>query len=838
MASPGLSESQIIVVSNRLPVSLKKERTGWNVKLSSGGLVAALSGMDKEKYPSVWVGWPGCGIVDEEKDEVAGLLRDQGCVPVFLSEKISDEHYNGFSNGVLWPLFHYLHNNLQYNDKLWTSYLSANQSFADTVESIYRPGDTIWIHDLHLMLVAKMLRRQLPKATIGFFLHIPFPSPEIFKVFPWKREVLSGVLECDLVGFHTYEYAQNFLRTCAIVLGLETKPNGVTVKGKFVRVGVFPIGIEPKKFLEKMETEKVQKRVEELKAIFAGKQVIIGVDRLDYIKGVPHKLLGFEGFLEKYPEWRDKVVLVQVAVPSRADGPEYKQLKDETDELVGRINGAFAVSRDKYNEGVATQLGRVAPVQYLYRSVDMDELCALYRVASCCFVTSIRDGMNLVCLEYIASQQGTCGSLILSEFAGAAQSLCGGAILINPWNTDEMVDALHTAMTMTPEQRQVKHDLMFNYVMKYTSAFWGQLFITELHTFKPPSPGPSAPSSAAATPLSTPLLSRAARVAVVPALPHEDSSPNLINGVFSPNILHSLGKIDSPLLGLYSASPRMSRPTSPSVGPIRLNSRSLQSAYKESSKRLFLLSYEGTLVPQHDTHHVERPSWKLLAQLKELAKYKENEIVILSEHNQKNLMEWFNGVRLILVSNGMQLRPGCTEWEPLFPEVNTEWKEAVRPLFKYYTVRTPGAKVEETDMQMQWDYSKADITFGKTQARELNQNLDSMPLKVIRGNKTLTVTPHEMNTTTIVQRIIGQMTTFDFMFSDCPQANIVAERMVEETESVSKCFVFQMGEAGSKDNSSTSSGRGGGGAGGISSPAYYMSDSDELQEVFDLLVAS
>lgn len=459
--------SRLLVISNRLPLTIKRTpEGGWSFTMSSGGLVAGLSGL-KESTDFIWIGWLGQDIDPAERPALCKILLEQhSCVPVFVPDDLADAYYNGFSNKILWPLFHYMPGELKFQDHLWESYCEANQIFADAISRVYKEGDLVWVHDYHLMLVPQLLRETRPNAKIGWFLHTPFPSSEIYRVLPVRDKVLRGILECDMIGFHTYDYARHFQSACTRILGLETTPDGVDTKTRFVSVGVFPIGIEPDKFFHGLDNKEIQDRVAELKERYKGKKIIIGVDRLDYIKGVPHKLEGFELFLQQQPEWQGKVVFIQIAVPSRTDVEEYQRLRQDVNESVGRINGIFG-TLDYY------------PIHYLNKSVNFVQLTALYRISDVCYITSIRDGMNLVSYEYITCQEDNHGVLILSEFAGSAQSL-SGAVMVNPWDTQQLADAVHQALTMPADERASRHQKLFRYVTTYTSAFWGESFVAHL----------------------------------------------------------------------------------------------------------------------------------------------------------------------------------------------------------------------------------------------------------------------------------------------------------------------------------------------------------------------
>lgn len=471
--APGLRTPRLIVVSNRLPVSMENSSGDWTFRISSGGLVSALAGL-KNKIPFVWVGWTGLEVASGEQEALRQRLLDENnCYPVFLSEQDANDYYNGFCNDVLWPLFHYVplpilssSGERKFDFKYWAAYSKANHRFAEAVMQVYQPGDLVWVQDYHLMLLPSLLRKRLRDVIIGFFLHTPFPSSEVYRILPVRNKILQGVLAADLIGFHTYDYARHFLSVCTRILGLEASPKGVNYKNRFAHVGIFPIGIDPNAFISALGTQSVQDGIANLSSKFRGKKVLLGVDRLDYIKGVPHKLMAFETLLARHPEWKGQVVLIQIAVPSRTEVEAYKELITQTNELVGRINGKY--SSFEYS-----------PIIFMNQSVNFNHLCALYSLADVAVVTSIRDGMNLVSYEYVMCQQERHGVLVLSEFAGSAQSL-SSAIRVNPWNIEELASALHEALSLTDRERELKHWKLYHYVTKHTAAFWGQSFVTEL----------------------------------------------------------------------------------------------------------------------------------------------------------------------------------------------------------------------------------------------------------------------------------------------------------------------------------------------------------------------
>ncbi|KAG2361783.1 glycosyltransferase family 20 protein [Suillus spraguei] len=500
--SADMEGKHLIVVANRLPITITKDASGeYHFKMSSGGLVSALSGF-KKSLSFTWIGWPGFYIPPKDRAYVdKRLMEEYSCQAVYLDDDVAEGHYNGFSNSILWPLFHYHPGEMNFDEENWLMYRQANFRFAETVRSQITPGSMVWVQDYHLMLLPMILRglvdgasggeyqkqeltkiaegieeevdissERIPDVKIGFFLHTPFPSSEIYRILPVRREILLGVLFCDLIGFHTYDYARHFLSSCTRILGLPTMPNGVEFEGRLAHVGTFPIGIEPASFIKNLEKESVKSRIAQLEQRFNGVKVIVGVDRLDYIKGVPQKLHALELFLTQHPEWIGKVVLVQLAVPSRQDVEDYQNLRSTVNELVGRINGRFGTVE-------------FMPIHFMHKSLAFDELCALYAISDVCLVTSTRDGMNLVSYEYIACQQARQGAMILSEFAGAAQSL-NGSIVVNPWDPQQVADAIHEAVTMDTETRAENHRKLFKYVNKYSAAFWGTSFIKEMGKLK------------------------------------------------------------------------------------------------------------------------------------------------------------------------------------------------------------------------------------------------------------------------------------------------------------------------------------------------------------------
>jgi trehalose 6-phosphate synthase/phosphatase len=471
--------SRILIVSNRLPVTVARgEDGGVVVTRSAGGLATGLSGTHGEA-DSVWIGYPGelRRLRKAELRELNARFAEQRLVPVTLSAAEVRKYYEGYSNGILWPMFHYLLDQLELDlGGNWETYVEVNRRFAEAVAAEYRPGDLVWVQDYQLMLVPEFLRELLPEAVIGFFLHIPFPSAEVFRILPRRERVLRGLLGADLIGFHTFAYARHFATALLHVLGLEPGVDSVTVGDRTVRFGVFPMGIDAEVFDRRSRSEAVKAEVTRIRDELRGCRMFLSIDRLDYTKGLRRRLLAFERLLRERPELRGVVKLLQVVVPSRTKVDSYAQFGRQVDELVGRINGAFS---DVH----------YAPVQHLYRSVDEDQLTALYRAADVMLVTPLRDGMNLVSKEFVAARSDEDGVLVLSEFAGAAAEL-GEAIQINPYDLESQVAAFERALAMPEAERRARMRSLRRRVFKSSVSHWAGEFVGRLESIEPPSQPP------------------------------------------------------------------------------------------------------------------------------------------------------------------------------------------------------------------------------------------------------------------------------------------------------------------------------------------------------------
>ncbi|MFC2175574.1 bifunctional alpha,alpha-trehalose-phosphate synthase (UDP-forming)/trehalose-phosphatase [Bacteroidota bacterium] len=462
--------SKTIIVSNRLPVRIERQEDGYTFKPSEGGLATGLGSIYKQGN-NVWIGWPGASFKSETvKKEITEGLAKESMKPVFLSQQEVEDYYLGFSNQTLWPAFHYFVQFIHYDQKMWQAYKKVNQKFADSILESLNPGDIVWLHDYQLLLVARMLREKLPDITIGFFQHIPFPSYEVFRMIPWRRELLDGMLGADYLGFHTYDDMRHFLSSVHRLAGYSYNRNEIQLENRLVVADSLPMGIDYQKFAQNALTEATQKRVKQYRKNFGDGKLILSMDRLDYSKGIPKRLEAFDLFLEQNPDYREKTSLLLFVVPSRDEVPSYQDLKEEVDKLVGNINS-------KYGSFGWT------PIHYFYRSYPFDSLSALFRMCDVAMITPLRDGMNLVCKEYIASRTDKTGVLILSEMAGSSKEL-SDALLVNPNDIPAMANAIKKALNMPVEKQAKNMDVMQKSLQKYDIFNWVELFIRNLKWVK------------------------------------------------------------------------------------------------------------------------------------------------------------------------------------------------------------------------------------------------------------------------------------------------------------------------------------------------------------------
>ncbi|MCD8193923.1 MAG: bifunctional alpha,alpha-trehalose-phosphate synthase (UDP-forming)/trehalose-phosphatase, partial [Tannerellaceae bacterium] len=461
---------KLIIISNRLPVKIVDDNGAHKITRSDGGLATGLNSLttSDDKH---WIGWPGMYLEEgEEKKKINQELESYKYHPVYLTPEQIENYYEGYSNSILWPLCHYFNTNVEYNNEYWEAYKQVNALFCDAAMQIIEPGDTVWVQDYQLMLLPAMLRERIFDVSIGYFLHIPFPSYELFRCLPERAEILHGLLGADLVAFHTHSYMRHFISAVYRVLGLDCTMDEIQLDRRIVEVDAFPMGINYEQYYDAILQPEVREKANELKTILGEQKLMISVDRLDYSKGILLRLKSFDEFLANHPEYHEKVSFVMVVSPSRDTVEKYADLKTEIDQMVGAINGKYSTLE-------------WMPVHYFYRSFPFEEVTALYYIADIALVTPLRDGMNLVAKEYLAAKRDRPGVLILSEMAGAANEL-SDAIIVNPTDTKEIENAIVEALEM-PEEEQLKSlQAMQEIISVQTVQQWASDFIDELKGVK------------------------------------------------------------------------------------------------------------------------------------------------------------------------------------------------------------------------------------------------------------------------------------------------------------------------------------------------------------------
>ena len=462
--------SRLIVASNRLPVTLRIDHGEIEARPSAGGLATALRSVVGKDM--LWIGWPGDlgKLGPHDMARVDEHLAKLGAKAVHLTPADVARYYDGFANGVLWPLLHYLSDKVRLDaHREWQSYRSVNDRFARAIADAYQPGDRVWIHDYQLTLVPRLLRERIPGAAIGFFLHVPFPAEQIFRILPWREEILRGLLGADVLGFQTAEDAHHFSSAAVRVLGVEHGADYISSDGRTTIIDAFPIGIDASHFAELARSDEVVEETVRVRESARGRKLVLGIDRLDYTKGIQRRFLAIERFLEREPTWRDKVQFLQLAVPTRERVQAYSDFRDDVHEMVGRVNGQYG--------GVD-----FTPLRYLYRSLPEADVAAMYSAADVMLVTPLRDGMNLVAKEYVACRQKDDGVLVLSEFAGAAAEL-SEALLVNPNDVERLAAEIKHALVMPEDEQRARMRSLRARVFTNDVRAWRDSFLSTLdHT--------------------------------------------------------------------------------------------------------------------------------------------------------------------------------------------------------------------------------------------------------------------------------------------------------------------------------------------------------------------
>ena len=651
---------KLIIVSNRLPLTVSKNKSKFSFQPSVGGLVTGVSSLDMTQE-QIWIGWPGITLsgfsTKSDSIELKEKLSEQNYRPVFLKRNDFENYYQGFCNEVIWPLFHYFAQYANYQKKYWDSYKRVNEAFSKEVLEVANDDDVIWIHDYHLMLLPGLIRKKMPRVKIGFFLHIPFPSSEIFRLIPWCAELLDGLLGSDLIGFHTFDYARHFLESVRRVLGYEHTLGQITLGNHAVKVDTFPMGIDYQKFSHAPEKNEVQTSISKFREnIKKDYKVILSIDRLDYTKGIPERLEAFDYFLDKNPNYKGKVIFIVIAVPSRIEVEHYRLLKEQVDNLAGRINGKHGT------------IGWT-PILYMYRSFDFVDLIALYSIADVLFLTPLRDGMNLVAKEYVAARKNEDGVLILGEMAGTAKEL-GEALIINPNDLQGTADALKKAITMPTDEQKRRMISMRGRLKRYDVKRWAHDFMDRVNQIK---------------------------------------------------------EVQRQLI---------------SKGLSQSRKNKLLQNYQKSKRALFLLDYDGTLMPFNERPEKVKPDRELKDLLGSLSRNSGNQIVVISGRDRKTLDKWVSNI-----SNGLVAEHGVwikekNSWETL-ETLSDEWKVEIRPILEVFVDRTPGSFIEEKDFSLVWHFRKVDPALAIVRLGELKDVLlhitANLNVGVLEGNKVVEV---------------------------------------------------------------------------------------------------
>ncbi|MCR9141296.1 MAG: bifunctional alpha,alpha-trehalose-phosphate synthase (UDP-forming)/trehalose-phosphatase [bacterium] len=651
-------KNKLILVSNRLPVQFDPKTKKF--RKSDGGLVQALSGV-KLDGAAVWMG----SVAGDEDPKRYG----KGLHPVPIEEELYEKYYSGLANDVLWPLFHYELDYVRFDWDIWDAYCAVNRLFAEEIARVAAAGDSVWIHDYHFFMLPHYLRELRDDLKIGFFLHIPFPSSEVYRTLPVREKILSSLIECDLVGFHDYSYLRHFVQSIHQVLGLDSDMLKLERISRTTEFGVFPVSIDTPKFTKGATKPAVQQRMRDLKKHGDYEILILGVDRLDYIKGIDLKLRIFHDALERFPELRNRVALLQIAVPSRTEVPEYIKTRNEIEQLVGMINGKFSTAT-------------YTPVKYLFNSVNFEELLALYRHAQVLFVSSKRDGMNLVALEYIAAQdQRNPGVVVLSEFAGAASNL-SHVTLVNPWNISESADRLAAVLALSAGERRERHAPVLKYLNKYDATNWAVSFIKRLSAH--------SVEVLPTTVLNSETTAKARKS--TRGLPEEVRASFAGKRVFLLDYDGTLAPIeDKPELAVLNRATR----------------EKLRAWQKREDVELIVVSGRD---PQF-----------LLSQFDGM------QISMAAEHGAR-FYDHRRGTWTTLARDGAKKR---------------EWTDPARQIMKDYSFRVPGSFIERKNFGVAWHFRNSPSNFAEYQSRRLVEDLEwsllRMPVSILRGKKVVEV---------------------------------------------------------------------------------------------------
>ncbi|KAJ6837066.1 putative alpha,alpha-trehalose-phosphate synthase [UDP-forming] 7 [Iris pallida] len=712
------AQDRIIIVANQLPVKARRrpDAGGWCFSWDDDSLLLQLKEGLPDEMEVIYVGSLRVDVAAADQDEVSQTLLERfKCVPAFLPADLLDKFYHGFCKQLLWPLFHYMlpfsvDCGGRFDRSLWESYVLANKLFSQKVIEVINPEDDyVWIHDYHLMALPTFLRRRFNRLRMGFFLHIPFPSSEIYRSLPVRQEILKALLNCDLIGFHTFDYARHFLSCCSRMLGIEYQSKrgyiGLDYFGRTVGIKIMPVGVHMGQIENLLSQADKEWRVDDLRRQFDGKTLLLGIDDMDVFKGINLKLLAFEHLLRMHPKWQGRAVLVQIANPARGRGRDLGAIQGEIQESCRRINSEFG--GDGYS-----------PVVFVDRPITAAERIAYYTIAECVIVTPVRDGMNLTPYEYIVCRHGIKGSepdqdsarprksmLVVSEFIGCSPSL-SGAIRVNPWNTEATAEAMNEAVSMSEAEKQLRHEKHYRYVSTHDVAYWSRSFLQD--------------------------LGRCCK----------DHFRRRCWGI-------GLG------FGfrVVALDPNFRK----------LNVDAIVQAYERSKSRAILLDYDGTIMPQ--TAIDKRPSPQVISIINSLCSDKKNVVFIVSGRGRDSLGKWFAPCTKlgIAAEHGYFLRWNADEeWETCSQcSTDFRWMHMAEPVMKLYTESTDGSYMETKESALVWHHQDADPGFGSAQAKEMLEHLEGVlanePVSVKNGQLIVEVKPQGVSKGLVAEKILLSM---------------------------------------------------------------------------------
>uniref|UniRef100_A0A7N0RE26 alpha,alpha-trehalose-phosphate synthase (UDP-forming) n=1 Tax=Kalanchoe fedtschenkoi TaxID=63787 RepID=A0A7N0RE26_KALFE len=711
-----LIQDRIIIVANQLPVKAKRrpDNKGWSFSWDEDSLLLQLKDGLPDDMEVLYVGSLRVDVDANEQDDVSQVLLDRfKCVPAFLPADILAKFYHGFCKQHLWPLFHYMlpfsaaHGG-RFDRSLWEAYVAANKIFSQRVIEIINPEDDyVWIHDYHLMVLPTFLRRRFNRLRMGFFLHSPFPSSEIYRTLPVREEILKALLNSDIIGFHTFDYARHFLSCCSRMLGLEYQSKrgyiGVEYYGRTVGIKIMPVGIHMGQIESVLNQADKEWRVGELRQQFEGKTVLLGVDDMDIFKGVNFKILAMEQMLKQHPKWQGRAVLVQIANPPRGKGKDLEEIQDEIHTSCKRINEAFG--RPGYE-----------PIVFIDKPVSVSEKAAYYTIAECVVVNAVRDGMNLTPYEYVVSRQGSSQSnsessapkksmLVVSEFIGCSPSL-SGAIRVNPWNIEATAEGMNEAISMSEAEKQLRHEKHYKYVSTHDVAYWSKSFFQDME--------------------------RSCK----------DHFRRRCWGI-------GLG------FGfrVVALDPNFRK----------LSTDAIASSYQRAKSRAILLDYDGTVMPQASIE--KKPSQEVISIINTLCDDPRNVVFVVSGRGRDSLGKWFSPCKKlgIAAEHGYFMRwSDNDEWETCGNNSDFGFIQMTEPIMNLYMEATDGSYIEKKESALVWHHQDADLGFGSCQAKELLDHLESVlanePVAVTRGQFIVEVKPQGVTKGSVAQKIFNSMT--------------------------------------------------------------------------------